>query len=40
MQKIIKKGQLGESILNILLWVIFFILAGAAVWFVVKNLTG
>ena len=36
-----KKGILeGESITDILLWIVFLILAGAAVWLLVKRLSG
>ena len=34
-----KKGLVGESITNILLWIIFLILAGGIVWYIVKRLT-
>ena len=34
-----KRGLVGESITNIILWIIFFILAATAVWFLVRSLT-
>lgn len=37
--RMMKKGVVGESITNILLWIIFFILAFGAVWFLIKKLT-
>jgi len=37
--KIGRKGLVGESITNILLWIIFLALAVAAVWFLIKKLT-
>jgi len=40
MKMINKKGQLAEEgTTNILLWIIFVILAGAAIYFIVKRLT-
>ena len=35
-----KKGAVEEGFTNILLWIIFLIIAGAAVWFIIKKLSG
>ncbi len=35
-----KKALVGEGITNILMWTIFLILAGTAVWFLVKQIIG
>ena len=34
-----KKGFLGDNIISFLLWVVFLILAGLAVWFLIKKIT-
>jgi len=38
--KMDKKGQTDEALQNFLLWMIFILIAGAAVYFLVKKLTG
>jgi len=39
--KMKKKGVLeGEAVTNILIWIVFLILAGAAVYLLVKRLSG
>ncbi len=35
-----KKGVAIEGVSDILMWVAFLIIAAAAVWFIVKRLTG
>lgn len=34
-----KRGIVGESITNILLWIIFLIIAGVVIFFIIKKLT-
>lgn len=36
----VKRGLVGEGITEVLLWVVFLILAGIGVWFLVRQLTG
>ena len=35
-----KKALVGETITNLLLWIVFLILGGLAVWFLVKQFIG
>jgi len=35
-----KRGLVGEGITEVLLWVVFLVLAGIGVWFLVRQLTG
>ena len=37
--KMDKKAIVGEGITDILIWIVFLILAGAAVWLLVKRLS-
>jgi len=34
-----KRGIIGENITNILLWIIFLIIAGAVIFFIIKKFT-